>query len=240
MKKILFSEVKKILLGEPVTNILARALRYILIAILNFFPQSVVNAISNRVWQDKSAQTWLASKICSMSPNDVSIRHGFIREFMETADYRRGAHVIEFGAGTPDIARLVRDCDQKVRISGVNLTPCALYASYGDHIVGSVGDTLRLITECDVSLFISLGSLMYVTGHELNEVFLCLKKRGASILLLEPHVTTRFGLRPNPFCFNHNYISLLQGAGFSIRRSEVVGSDARTKLICLVATPAIP
>lgn len=236
MTKIVFREIKRILLGEPVATSSGRFLRYIVILMLNYCPQSILNRISNRVWQDEAAVLWLASKISSISSSYIPERHGFIHEFMESAGYRKGAHVIEFGAGTADIAKLVNSCDPSARISGVNLSPCPSYASYGEHIIGGPLDTIQLIEKSDVSLFISLGSLMYITHNELKELFTMLNSTRASILLLEPHVATRFGLRPNPFCLNHDYPNLLQSAGFSILKFEVIYGDARTKLIRLIAT----
>jgi hypothetical protein len=236
MKNIILDEVRCILLGDPVGKLSRRFLRYILIVVLNCLPSSILNRISSRVWQDEAALLWLESKISSISSSYIPERHGFIYEFMESDGYRKGAHVIEFGAGTADIAKLVNSCDPNARISGVNLSQCPSYASYGEHIIGGILNTIRLIEKSDVSLFISLGSLMYITRSELKEVFTRLKSAGASILLLEPHVATRFGLRPNPFCFNHDYPNLLQSAGFSIVKVEVIYGDARTKLIRLIAT----
>lgn len=236
-RNIIFNEINCILLGEPVGAPSRLILRYILIGVLNLFPQSTLNRISNRVWQDKSAALWLKSKISSVSLGYIPERHGFIRDFIDSNNYRKGFHVLEFGAGTADIAELVNKYDPIARILGVNLTPCPSYTAYGEHVIGSVGDAIELISKVNVGLFISLGSLMYITRKDLKEVLLSLKGTGSAILLLEPHVRTRFGLRPNPFCFNHDYRELLLCAGFSIPTYEVIDGDSWTKLIRIVAIP---
>jgi hypothetical protein len=236
VKDIIFNEIKCILLGKPANAPSRLIMRYILIGALNFFPQRTLNRISNRVWKDESAILWLKSKISSVSFGYIPERHGFILDFINSDDYRMGTQVIEFGAGTADIAQLVKRCDQMAQILGINLTPCPSYAPYGQHVTGSVGDAIQLIDKLKIGLFISLGSLMYITRSDLKEVFLSLKRTNSAILLLEPHVGTRFGLRPNPFCFNHDYRDLLQCAGFSIRTYEVIDGDSRTKLYRVVAT----